>query len=207
MHSIFIRYTRNRPQNKIIYTKDIFKAKNFIIGDFTYGEPEVLFSTNKSNLIIGKYCSLAKGVKIFLGGNHRTDWVTTYPFCADSFKKVFPEASTIAGHPATKGDVNIGNDVWIGADATIMSGVSIGNGAVIAARSVVTKNIGDYEIWGGNPARLLKNRFSKEQIKRLNQIQWWDWEIEKIREQTHLLCSDEIDTFLNEHQIDQNDSQ
>lgn len=113
------------------------------------------FENEESNLIIGKFCSIAGGVTIFLGGNHRLDWISTYPF--NMLEEEFPEAKMIKGHPATKGDVKIGNDVWIGQNAVIMSGIIIGNGAVIAANSVVTKNIKDYEVWEVILQSLLRN--------------------------------------------------
>jgi acetyltransferase-like isoleucine patch superfamily enzyme len=171
----------------LFFTKDIFKDKKFKIGDYTYGKPTVLFENEEANLTIGKFCSIADNVIIFLGGNHRTDWITTYPF--NVLKTYFPEGKDIKGHPATKGDVIIGNDVWIGNNVTIMSGVSIGDGAVIAAGSVVSKNIWDYEIWGGNPSRLLKKRFDTETIIKLQNLKWWDWEINKIKSNVETLCS------------------
>lgn len=174
----------------VFYTKDFFKDKKFIIGDYTYGKPKVFFENEESNLIIGKFCSIAGGVTIFLGGNHRLDWISTYPF--NMLEEEFPEAKMITGHPTTKGDVKIGNDVWIGQNAVVMSGITIGNGAVIAANSVVTKNIKDYEVWGGNPAKFIKKRFSDSEIEKLLQIQWWDWELDKIKSKVNYLCSDKI---------------
>lgn len=175
---------------KPFFTKDIFKGKKYEIGEYTYGHPEVLFENEDSNLIIGKFCSIADNVTIFLGGNHRMDWVTTYPFSA--LRKYFPEAAHIKGHPDTKGDVIIGNDVWIGRNVIIMSGVTIGDGAVIAAGSVVSKNVGEYEVWGGNPAVLMKKRFDEEIIKKLLDLKWWDWDIDKINKNVHFLCSNNI---------------
>jgi acetyltransferase-like isoleucine patch superfamily enzyme len=183
----------NTPKPSLFYTKDIFKDSKFEIGDYTYGRPTVLFDSQEANLIIGKFCSIADGVTIFLGGNHRTDWITTYPF--NVLSTYFPEGKGIKGHPATKGDVTIGNDVWIGLNVTIMSGVSIGDGAVIAACSVVSKNIGDYEIWGGNPSRLLKKRFDDHTIKELQDLKWWNWEISIIRQNLPNLCSDNLNFF------------
>jgi acetyltransferase-like isoleucine patch superfamily enzyme len=181
----------NPPKPSLFFTKDIFKDRKFDIGDYTYGRPTILFDNQEANLIIGKFCSIADGVTIFLGGNHRTDWITTYPF--NALTSYFPEGKGIKGHPATKGDVVIGNDVWIGQNATIMSGVSIGDGAVIAAGSVVSKNIGDYEIWGGNPSRLLKKRFDADTIIKLQNLQWWNWEISRIKKNVAILCSHNTD--------------
>ena len=100
------------------------------------------------------------------------------------------------GHPSTKGDVIIGNDVWIGADVTIMSGVTIGDGAVIANNSHVVKDVEAYSLVGGNPARLIKRRFTQEQINKLLQIKWWYWEDDKINKFTPLLCNQDIDKFI-----------
>lgn len=172
------------------FTKDIFHNKKFIIGEYTYGCPKVIFENEEANLTIGKFCSISVGVEIFLGGNHRIDWVTTYPF--NSLPDYFPEGKNIKGHPATKGNVVIGNDVWIGKNATIMSGVTIGDGAVIAAHSVVVKDIGDYEVWGGNPARYIKKRFDQSKIDQLKADQWWHWDIDKIKNNLDKLCSNEF---------------
>lgn len=172
------------------FTKDIFKSKKYNIGDYTYGEPIVFFS-DEANLTIGKFCSIAQNVKIFLGGNHRMDWVSTYPFNALIDK--FPTAKSIQGHPATKGDVIIGNDVWIGYGTTIMSGLTIENGAVIAAYSVITKNIGAYEVWGGNPARFIKKRFNEVSINYLQTLEWWNWELSDIINNVNIICSPNIE--------------
>lgn len=175
------------------FTKVYFKDKPFEIGEFTYGNPKVLFGNDQSNLFIGKFCSISAQVTILLGGNHRTDWISTYPFSVLSSE--FPEAKSIEGHPSTKGNVIIKNDVWIGREVIILSGVTIGNGAVIAAGSVVTKDVGDYEIWGGNPARFIKKRFDEETIARLLELNWWEWELSKIKENMSVLCSGDTDFF------------
>lgn len=193
-----IRHWINRIVKKIqgkdlpepFFSKDFFKAEKYSIGDYTYGKPTVLFKNSGTQLVIGKFCSIADGVTIFLGGNHRTDWITTYPF--NVLPEYFPEAKNIKGHPATKGDVIIGNDVWIGRNTTIMSGITIGNGAVVAAESVVVKNVGSYEVWGGNPAKFIRKRFDDETIKTLEQIKWWDWELEKILKNVESLCSNDL---------------
>jgi len=198
IYKIFLKKRQSEDKGTLnfFYTKDYFLDKKYIIGDYTYGCPNVIFDNPGANLTIGKYCSIADKVTIFLGGNHRPDWVTTYPFNAI---KDFSEFSKIEGHPSTKGNVVIGNDVWIGLNVTILSGVEIGDGAVIAANSVVTKNIGSYEIWGGNPAKLIKKRFTKEQINKLLEIKWWEWEEFKIRENIPLMLHQNIDFFLKSH--------
>lgn len=182
----------------LFYTKDQFIAKKYIIGDYTYGSPYVVFEHPESNLHIGKYCSIAPEVTIFLGGNHRTDWVSTYPFNSIPTND-FSKFKHLKGHPSTKGDVKIGNDVWIGHKSIILSGITIGDGAVIATGAVIVKDVGAYEIWGGNPAKLIKKRFSEEQIKALLKIKWWDWEDVKVKENIHLLCHDNINEFITKN--------
>lgn len=194
---LFFHLQFAKPEaSDVFYTLDFFKEKKYCIGEFTYGKPKILFENEESNLILGKYCSIAEDVTVFLGGNHRVDWVTTYPF--NILNKDF---ANIEKHSATKGNVEIGNDVWIGFKSTILSGVKIADGAVIAACSVVTKDIGPYEIWGGNPARFIKNRFTDNQIQKLLEIQWWNWDDNKVRNNMTGLCSENIEEFLLKHNI------
>lgn len=163
-------------------------------GKYTYGSPFVHFSNENSQIVVGNFCSIADNVHIWLGGNHRTDWVTTYPFGHINTHKF--NTFNGDGHPSTKGDVIIGNDVWIANDVTIMSGVTIGDGAVIANNSHVVKNVEPYSVVGGNPAKLIKYRFTPEQIKKLLEIKWWYWEDDKINSFTSLLCNNNIDAFI-----------
>ncbi len=174
------------------YTKDLLKGlgKLVEVGDFTYGNPKIMHWGENARLKIGKFCSIAENVVIFLGGNHRHDWVTTYPFPALS--QDWPEAKDIVGHPATKGDVIIGNDVWIGYGAVILSGVKIGDGAVIGAMSVVRRDVEPYAIVAGNPAIEIKKRFDEKTIEKLLKLKWWDWSIEKIKKSVKDLCSNNI---------------
>jgi acetyltransferase-like isoleucine patch superfamily enzyme len=176
------------------YTKDILIGNIYQIGEFTYGRPKVIAFTKDTKLIIGKFCSISANVKIFLGAEHRMDWVSTYPFPALGQK--WPEARGVTGHPASKGNVVIGNDVWIAEGAVIMSGVNIGDGAVIGGQSVVSKDVAPYSIVSGNPAKLIKKRFDDETIEKLLDIQWWNWPVEKIRKNVHLLCSHKLDDFI-----------
>jgi acetyltransferase-like isoleucine patch superfamily enzyme len=145
------------------------------VGEWTYGVPQILDYPNGGTLTIGRYCSIAPEVRIFTGGEHRTDWVSTYPF-AD----MFAECREIEGHPASKGAVVIGNDVWIGRGAAILSGVTIGDGAVVGAFALVTKDIPAYGIAGGNPARVIRFRFDETDIQTLLSLSWWTWPHEKV---------------------------
>lgn len=170
------------------------------IGDHSYGAEgsPIVIEEKYARLRIGKYCSIAREVLMILG-NHRSDTVTTYPFKDISF--AWPEAADATNDHSTKGDIVIGNDVWIGARANIMSGVTIGSGAVIAAAAVVTKDVPPYAIVGGNPARVIKYRFPEKTIERLLAIAWWDWPEALIRERMQLLMSDNINGFLQAYEI------
>lgn len=166
--------------------------KNIHIGEFSYGNPLILMWTDKYELFIGKFCSISDNVRIIVDGNHRTDWITTYPFGL-----MIEGLQNNVGHPAGKGDMRIGNDVWIGLNSIILPGVQIGDGAVIAAGSVVTKNVHDYEIVGGNPATHIRNRFTGKQIAELKRIKWWDWPLDKIKANYQLLQASNIDEFID----------
>ena len=145
-------------------------------GKYNYGLEFIkIYNWNKEDrLVIGSFNSIALA-EFLLGGNHRIDWITTFPF-GHIFLEQFPRGSIhgINGHPVSKGDIVIMNDVWIGYGCTVLSGVTIGSGSVIAARSVVTKDVPPYSIVGGNPARVLKYRFNPEMIDLLLKIAWWD---------------------------------
>ena len=164
-------------------------------GQHSYGgAAEVKSWGEGTHYSVGKFCSIADCLTIFLGGNHRVDWISTYPFPA--FASTFPEVNGLDGFVATHGNVVIGNDVWIGSHVTILSGVTIGDGAVIGAYSVVAKSIPPYAIAVGNPARVVRYRFDEETIHLLLKLQWWNWPIETIRKNAPLLCSDNIQEFL-----------
>ncbi len=151
---------------------------------------------NCDKLIIGKFCSIASGASFLMCGNqgHRYDWIAMYPL--DIFEQGVKGKKAPAGY-LQKGDTIIGSDVWIGTEAMIMPGVKIGDGAVIAARAVVTKDVKPYTIVGGNPAKLIKKRFSDEQIEVLLEIKWWDWDVEKIKKNIELLRSGDVERLTN----------
>lgn len=140
----------------------------------TYGFDDIEFFKFDGRAVcsIGKFCSIADRVKIFLGGNHRTDWISTYPF--GHINQQSFDVDPASGHPKTNGDVIIGNDVWIGHSSTIMSGVTIGDGAVIAANSHVVQDVAPYTIVGGNPSKVIKKRFDEEIINLLLELKWWE---------------------------------
>lgn len=164
------------------------------IGKYSYGVPTVRWWGERTNLSIGKFCSIAKGVTIFLGGNHRIDWISTYPF---SVKKSWRRFAGVVDHPVSRGNVVIGNDVWLGDRCTILSGVSIGNGAVVAANATVTKDVPPYAVVAGNPARIVKMRFDEAEIAKLQALRWWDWDEQRIRERVQTLLSTHIDLLCD----------
>jgi len=187
------------------YIKDHIKNPNIIVGDYTYYtgfyhgkhfEENVWYSSPEyegpDQLIIGKFCSIATGAIFMMAGNqgHRHDWLTTYPFFYDNKGGQWGE--NLPDPYLSKGSTIVGNDVWIGAEAMILAGVKIGNGAVIGARSLVTKDVEPYTIVGGNPARVIKKRFEDKTIEILQEIKWWDWPIEIIKENIHILSTPNI---------------
>lgn len=176
--------SKTAPVNSLIYERGFYGRKiatplthpQISVGEHTYGlRRECFFSYHpEDRVVIGKFCSIADGVK-FVFGNHATDRVATFPLRALFFGgKPFEDS-------LSKGNITIGHDVWIGADALILSGVSIGHGSIVAAGSVVSKNVAPYTVVGGVPARPIKKRLSDSQIKSLLEIQWWNWPLEKIR--------------------------
>lgn len=187
---------------RLCFLKNIIRNPNIIVGDYTYYDDmenvhhfernvRYLFDFVGDKLIIGKFCMIASDVTFIMNGaNHLTDAVSTYPFAI--FGHGWEHAMEGKQYPH-KGDITIGNDVWIGYKATIMAGVTIGDGAIIAANSIVTKDVAPYVIVGGNPAMEIRKRFSDEKISRLLDIKWWDWPIEKITEKVHLLAGNEIE--------------
>lgn len=186
-----------RVYKRPVLTNRILRGHFVEVGKHTYGFPEIFFPLSGKKLYIGNFCSIGQRVTIFLGGNHRTDWVSTYPF--RRFDNVFFKSSNCTGETSSKGDVIIGNDVWIGYGAAILSGVTIGDGAVIGAFSVVSKNIPPYSIAAGNPAKIIRQRFEPEIINELLQIAWWEWDDKKINDNVDLLCDDKIAAFIQKH--------
>ncbi len=175
---------------QVCFIKNVVSNPNIIIGDFTYYddvEDSENFERNVlyhypfvgDKLIIGKFCALATNVKFIMNGaNHKMSGLSTYPFqiFGDDWERVMPKPEEFP----FKGDTVIGNDVWIGYDAVIMPGVKVGDGAIIAAKSVIVKDVPPYTIVGGNPGVVIRTRFCDETIHALLEIAWWNWDIEKI---------------------------
>jgi virginiamycin A acetyltransferase len=183
--------------------------KNFItrptieVGDFTYYddprgperfEENVLYHFDfiGDRLIIGRFCSLAAECRFIMnGGNHPTDLISTYPF------SIFGGGWEVAAPESWPhfGDTVVGNDVWTGYGVTVMPGVSIGDGAIVATSSVVTKDVPPYAVVGGNPAKVIRYRFSETDIQRLLRIAWWNWDVERITRHVKLICSGDVDAL------------
>lgn len=190
------------------YIKNVIQAPNIFIGDYTYYDDEndptafekqnVLFNYPEfgDKLIIGKFCSIAQGTRFIMGpANHRISSVTTYPFHVFGGEWGERTPSHLSQLPH-KGDIVIGNDVWIGRESTIMPGVKIGDGAIIAAFSVVTKDVMPYRVVGGNPARFIKKRFSDELTAILLALKWWDFKAEKLADFLPLLCDEDLEKVV-----------
>lgn len=177
--------------DRLCFLKNIIKNPNIIVGDYThYDDFEDVHNFEKNvkyhfdftgdQLIIGKFCMIASDVKFIMNGaNHLSNAISTYPFAV--FGNGWESAMEGKTYP-NKGNIEIGNDVWIGYNATIMAGVKISDGAIIATNSTVVSDVEPYSIVGGNPAKEIKKRFSPDVISRLLKLQWWNWDIEKITE-------------------------
>lgn len=188
---------------QVCFIKNTVSNPNIIIGDFTYyDDPEdsenfernVLyhFPFVGDRLIIGKFCALSRGVKFIMNGaNHLMSGFSTYPF--EIFGKDWERVAPQPQDYPFKGDTVIGNDVWLGYEAVVMPGVKIGDGAIVAAKSVVTKDILPYTVVGGNPAKVIRQRFSSETVRILLEICWWNWNVEKITRNLEKIVSADID--------------
>lgn len=174
------------------------------LGQFSYfNTPPIIkyCDPNKNKIIIGNFTNIAQRCTFFLGGNHNHRAVSASASFErfDEFKEIWQSLPEPAWEIYSNGNIIIGNDVWIGYNVTIMSGVHIGNGAIIAANSHVVKDVPDYSIIGGNPAKIIRYRHSSENIKKLMTIKWWDWEISKIKNNLKLLTSENISEFIDLH--------
>lgn len=191
--------------DRLCFLKNVVKNPNIKVGDFTYYDDfenvenfeknvKYLFDFVGDKLIIGKFCMIASDVKFIMNGaNHMTDSLSTYPFAI--FGNGWENAMEGKAYPK-KGNITIGNDVWIGYNATIMAGVTIGDGAIIATNSTVIKDVEPYSVVGGNPAKEIKKRFSKEVITKLLKLQWWNWDIQKITKNIQNLTDNEIENLV-----------
>jgi len=171
--------------------------QKYEIGDYTYDNGLSIFYDEGLNTVkIGNFCSIAGGVQILLCADHHDEWITTFTLGTRLEGFEYNSTKQDMKH---KGDIIIQNDVWIGRNAVILSGCTIGNGAIIGANSVVTKDVPPYAIVAGNPAKIIRYRFSEEVIKDLLEIAWWNRPISKIKENQHLLESDNLEEFIKLH--------
>jgi virginiamycin A acetyltransferase len=177
----------------MVFLKNIIRNPNIIVGDYTYYDDLEDSSNFEKNVLyhfdfigdklrIGRFCAIASGVRFIMnGGNHETKPLSTYPFAIfGNGWEVIDEGGDLPAKYPHKGDTIIENDVWLGYEAVIMPGVRVGNGAIVAAKAVVTRDVPDYAIVAGNPAQVMKMRFTAEEIEQLLQIAWWNWDCDKI---------------------------
>jgi virginiamycin A acetyltransferase len=188
--------------NRLCFLKNIIKNPNIEVGDYTYYDDfdnvenfeknvKYHFDFIGDKLIIGKFCMIASNATFIMNGaNHLTEAITSYPFAI--FGQDWSNAMDNKTYPQ-KGDIVIGNDVWIGYNATILAGVTIGHGAIIAANATVTKDVEPYSIVGGNPAQLIRKRFPDQIIAKLLELSWWDWDMEKITRNVQHLTGNNLD--------------
>ena len=177
------------------FLKDQVKMGHTIIGKWSYGNP-VIYRWDASKLKIGNFCSFGPEVKIYMGGNHRSDWITTSPLPNDKFSNFFTNASGIKNFIKEKKSLEIGSDVWVGGHSIILSGLKIGHGCVIGAGSVVRESLDPYSIAIGNPAKTIKKRFNEQLIKKLLQYPWWELDDRKINILAPFLLSENFDLFF-----------
>ena len=192
--------------SETVYLKNVVTDPNITVGDYTMyndfiSDPRLFeknnvlyhYPINHDRLIIGRFCSIACGAKfLFTSANHTMKSLSTYPFPI-FFEEWGLDIKNVASAWDNKGDIVIGSDVWIGYEAVILSGVHIGDGSIIGARAVVTKDVPPYTVVGGIPAKEIKKRFDEATIQKLQQIEWWNWPIQKIRQFLPQIMNGEAD--------------
>ena len=193
----------NETIKQVCYIKNVLTRPNIQVGDYTYYDdvngPENFqdhvthhYDFIGDKLIIGKFCAIGKGIEFIMNGaNHRMNSVTTYPFniMGHGWENFAPSMEDLP----IKGDTVVGNDVWIGQNVTVLPGVHIGDGAIIAANSIVSRDIPPYCVAGGNPCRVIRPRFDRELTEYLLELKWWDWPPEKIFRNLDALCSSNLE--------------
>jgi len=192
--------------NHTCYLKNVIESPNIIVGDFTihhsfhdprdFEKENVLYHypVNNDRLIIGKFCSISNGVKFIMNGaNHSLDSFTTFPF--PLFSDDWGSRQEVTEAWDNKGDTVVGNDVWIGFETIVMPGVHIGDGAIVATRSLVNKDVAPYTIVGGSPAKAIRKRYEERVISLLLKAHWWDWDISKIQKSIPVLCGKDVEAL------------
>lgn len=192
------------------FLKPLVKNPNILVGDYTYyDDPEgpERFETHNllyhfpevgDRLILGKFCAIARGVRFIMNGaNHQIGGFSTYPFYI--FGHGWESATPPASEFCSKGDTIVGNDVWLGYEALVLPGIKIGDGAIVAASAVVTRDVPPYALVGGNPARVIRRRFDDATIAELLVIRWWDWPIEKISRNLSAIAGADLSALRAAH--------
>lgn len=194
LRRLFLRAAGEQSLQSFLSQQEKFRRKypRYTLGVGTYGMPKVHDDDEGTTLRIGAYCSISSEVQIFLGKNHRLDWVSSYPFPA-----FFVEAQHIPKFGVSRGDVTIGSDVWLCANCMVLSGVTVGHGAVIGAGAVVTRDVQPYSVVAGNPAKHVRWRFDEKIRQKLLAAAWWDWPEAELRGIMELLCSDQVSRLLD----------
>lgn len=186
----------------VCYIKNVITRPTIMVGEYTYYDDPVdsegfekhvthHYDFNGDRLIIGKFCAIGKGVEFIMNGaNHRMCSVTTYPFniMGGGWEKSTPALEDLP----LKGDTVVGNDVWFGQNVTVLPGIHIGDGVIIAANSVVAKDVPPYCVAGGNPSRVIRQRFNEDLTAYLLELKWWDWPADKIFRNLDALCSGDL---------------
>jgi virginiamycin A acetyltransferase len=199
---------------RVVFLKPLIQSPNIVVGDYTYyDDPDdptaferenVLYAFGPERLVIGKFCALATGARFLMAGaNHPTVGVSTFPFAIFGGAWRERTADLIYDLPS-RGDTIVGNDVWIGYRAIIMPGVCLGDGAIVAAGAMVTRDVPPYGIVAGNPARLVRTRFDEADIERLLRAAWWDWPVERITEHAQTIMAgrpEEIEEIARAHDL------
>lgn len=184
-------------QKNAVVIHDLMERGLLVIGRHTHYSPKVfMFRGSECKVEIGSFCSVGPGVQIIAGGIHPPHWLSTFALRI----RLHMDGAYEDGMPETRGDIVIGSDVWLGTDSVVLSGVTIGHGAIVAARSVVTRSVPPYAIVAGNPAKIVKYRFEPHIVDQLLKIAWWDWSDEKVREAVPLLSSPDAAGFLEKYE-------
>ncbi|WP_275581873.1 CatB-related O-acetyltransferase [Micromonospora luteifusca] len=201
---------------RMVFLKPLVTSPKIVVGEYTYyDDPDgatgfehrnVLYGYGPERLIIGKYCAIATGARFLMAGaDHPTMGVSTFPFTIFGGEWTERTLDIVTAMPS-RGDTVVGNDVWFGYQATVMPGVRIGDGAIIAAGAVVTADVPPYTIVGGNPAKAIRRRFEEADIDRLRRAAWWDWPVDLVTEHTHTIMAGmpaDIERIAKENGLEQ----
>jgi virginiamycin A acetyltransferase len=198
-------------QQRVVFLRPLVQSSNIEVGEYTYYDSDddplafereaVLYAFGPERLIIGRFCAIASGVRFLMpGANHADRGPSTFPFGV--FGPPWDDTMDIVMSAPSRGDTVVGHDVWLGYSALVLPGVTIGHGAVVAAASVVTRDVPPYAVVAGNPARVVRSRFCEEDIERLLRAGWWDWPIELVTANARTIMTgtaSDLDRIAAEH--------